>query len=545
MLSLILFLFGLAPQQSGAAAPAPAQQNLRISGTVLDAVTGLPVEHALVAIGSNNPNLQRVTQGGSDGGFVFENVEPGKYVLSARHRGYLAQNYQQHESFTTAVVVGPGLDTENLRFLLPPAAEISGQVSDELTDPVRNAQVLLFQQSLLRGKRATRVRQRASTDDEGHFHFGHLPPGTYFVCVSARPWYAMNSVPRQMQLRNGEMTETSRPAEQPDPLLDVAYAITFFTNATDIAGAAPIVLQPGDKQIADISLQPIPALHILLKTPAPQEAQNSFVQVTQPLLANEQENVQAIVENLGPGVMEVNGLPPGRFNLRFVTSKANESTVRSQSVQLSGNTQVDVSEASSGPTVSGVVQMDDGAALAQPANVQLRNLNTGELIAARSEQDGQFAFKGEPVAAGNYELIVFEQAGTVVRNMTASGAKVTGHSLQISGAQDVRVNVVLTKGSGRITGFALKEGKPVGGAMVMLVPQDPENNLAVFRLDQSDTDGSFTLGAVPPGNFTVVAIENGWDLEWATPGVLQKYLAAGEKVHVSLNAKLEIKVSVQ
>lgn len=81
--------------------------------------------------------------------------------------------------------------------------------------------------------------------------------------------------------------------------------------------------------------------------------------------------------------------------------------------------------------------------------------------------------------------------------------------------------------------------------MVILVPQDAENNEAVFRRDQSDSDGSFTLTAIPPGTFTVLALENGWELEWTNPRVLQRYLPGGEKAQVGLGAKLELKLAVQ
>ena len=81
--------------------------------------------------------------------------------------------------------------------------------------------------------------------------------------------------------------------------------------------------------------------------------------------------------------------------------------------------------------------------------------------------------------------------------------------------------------------------------MLVLVPEVPEDNLVLFRRDQSDSDGSFTLNGVIAGKYTVVAIENGWDLEWFAPGALKKYLTGGEWVEVAPGAKLEIKVKVQ
>jgi len=109
----------------------------------------------------------------------------------------------------------------------------------------------------------------------------------------------------------------------------------------------------------------------------------------------------------------------------------------------------------------------------------------------------------------------------------------------------VKLTVVVSKGSGHITGVALKDGKPLDGIMVVLVPEIPEHNLVLFRRDQSDSDGSFNLPGVLPGKYTVIALENGWDLDWYTPGVLQKYLPAGKPVDVNPNAKLDVRVNVQ
>jgi hypothetical protein len=79
----------------------------------------------------------------------------------------------------------------------------------------------------------------------------------------------------------------------------------------------------------------------------------------------------------------------------------------------------------------------------------------------------------------------------------------------------------------------------------VLVPQDPANNTPLFRRDQSDSDGTFTLSSVLPGQYTVIAIANGWDLEWGNPAVLQPFLKKGETVKVPAEGKLNVKVSVQ
>ena len=48
-----------------------------------------------------------------------------------------------------------------------------------------------------------------------------------------------------------------------------------------------------------------------------------------------------------------------------------------------------------------------------------------------------------------------------------------------------------------------------------------------------------------PGNYTLISVAEGWDLEWTDPAVLKPYLAHGVKVRVDANQKYQLKVDVQ
>jgi protocatechuate 3,4-dioxygenase beta subunit len=76
------------------------------------------------------------------------------------------------------------------------------------------------------------------------------------------------------------------------------------------------------------------------------------------------------------------------------------------------------------------------------------------------------------------------------------------------------------------------DGKPLSGALVVIVPEDPEHNQNIFRRDQSDTDGTFKLRVVMPGRYTLVAIQDGWDLEWSNIEVMRRFLARGRSIQV-------------
>jgi 5-hydroxyisourate hydrolase-like protein (transthyretin family) len=542
-------------QSPSASALASQQQSFRISGMVVDAMNGQPLVHAQVSISAQGTRDSGQSQSAvteEDGRFVFENLAAGHYTLFSRHRGYLQQFYKQHEQFSTAIIVGPDLNTENLRFEMKPDASISGQVLDEMGEPVRNAQVMLFRHGVALGRRSNWQENTVQTDDLGHFRFGHLEPATYVIGVSASPWYAQRVMHLRETRTDSSGQTTFRDFANGEPELDVVYPITFFPNAPDISGAAPITLHSGDTETADLRLQPVPSLHVIVRTASAAaspgdstENENVWAQVTQVVADGVQMGVQASNQQIAPGVVEVSGLPPGRFNLRVNSNKNGETVSRSEDMQLGGDAEVTLSEANASGTVSGIAKLESGAAQVPAPVIQLHARATGERFMARAEQSGEFSLKDQAVPPGTYDVLVVQPAAMAVKSMSASGAKVSGRSLELAGGQDVRLNIVLSEGTGRVTGVALKDGKPMDGVMIVLVPEVPEHNLVLFRRDQSDSDGSFALPGVHPGKYTVVAIENGWELEWLTPGMLEKYLAGGEPVRVTANAKIEVKVKVQ
>jgi hypothetical protein len=135
--------------------------------------------------------------------------------------------------------------------------------------------------------------------------------------------------------------------------------------------------------------------------------------------------------------------------------------------------------------------------------------------------------------------------GFFLKQLTATGANLKGRVIEISGRSAVHIAGVASRGAARVEGIAMHDGQPFAGAMIVLVPRDPGNNLPLFRRDQSDSDGTFTLSNVVPGAYTAIALANGWDLEWANPVVLQPYLKPGEAVQVPAEGKLQIKVQVE
>src|SRR4029077_19854048 len=248
------------------------ESQFRITGTVVDGVTGVPLARANVFISPTSDRTRRISaSSAADARFAFNDLPQGKYVLSGSAKVYPYRMFQQHETFSTGVPVGKDLLSENLVLQLFPLGSISGQVTDEFSDPVRGAQVMLLR-SGVNGQGGLRTERQATTDDQGRYRFAGLQAGRYYIAVSAQPWDAQRNTlqpapPPQAAPDGPGFVSRLQSAVEQNADLDVAYPITYSPRETDAARATPLALQPGEKATADVNLAPVRALHLRLTAP--------------------------------------------------------------------------------------------------------------------------------------------------------------------------------------------------------------------------------------------------------------------------------------
>jgi hypothetical protein len=228
----------------------PQAPRFPIAGIVVDAVTGAPIAHADLSISAKDEEL-KITAG-EDGRFRFAGLEVGKYLLSAEARGYVREAFDQHGVFSTAIAVGPGLDSEHLLFRLHPQAVIHGRVTDEHGDPIRHAAVRLFANSNAQGTRTNFVQMQTQTDDLGEYRFAHLLPGKYYIVVQAQPWYAQTGFAKRNELEQSGST-FRRIELKLDPLLDVVYPVTFYPGVLNERSATELNIHSGSQEEAEHS----------------------------------------------------------------------------------------------------------------------------------------------------------------------------------------------------------------------------------------------------------------------------------------------------
>jgi hypothetical protein len=546
-----LWQFGYAQQDAARRPTAP--QKFRISGTVVSAATDQPLARMEVTISpSEHGDRAEQVVTGADGRFRFDNVSRGKYALSAHGRGFVAQAYQQHGQFSTAIAVGPGLDSENLVFALTPEASISGSVTNEENEAIRSGEAILFERRQDDGRTATKIRTRAPIDDQGRYHFAHLNPGTYFVAISAQPWYAQDT-PLTPPLLGGRLEpadgqDAAREAPQPEATapelpspspLDVVYPTTFYPSATDPEGATSIVLHPGERATADVNLHAVPGLYITVHNPNPAGSMPMTLILEQHLFDDNPIGVQVRNQRTSSGSITIAGVPPGHFLLSVRTFTGREWTSLNREIDLSSNTNLDAASIAGGNLfLQGILRGSTGI----PAGAVLRFLSheSGESFDVTVNDKGEFQAERTVSGPTSYSIVLLNAGRMLLQSLSAVGAGVAGHTLTVPRSGAVELTVNLSEGSGRVDGVVLRGDRPISETMVLLVPSNPEGNPSLFRRDQTDSDGTFTLRDILPGRYTVVAIEKGWDLDWQNPAVLEPYLARGEVVDITANHAYKI-----
>ena len=120
-----------------------------------------------------------------------------------------------------------------------------------------------------------------------------------------------------------------------------------------------------------------------------------------------------------------------------------------------------------------------------------------------------------------------------IAHISAEGAEVSGHTLTVAAGSSPSVSLTLVSGSVEVQGIAKKAGKGFRRSDGGSGAEESAVNRDLFRRDQSDLDGTFRFAGVVPGSYTLLAIENGWDLDWSQPGVIASLPEAGrQKVEV-------------
>jgi hypothetical protein len=534
LLVMIVLLIGVlqstVAQEAKTSRTAGAGDTYRIAGTVVSKTDGHVLANARVTV-SDTKNSQKVESvvTSEDGKYEFNGLPVGKYSLSARKRGFISAAYDQHEQFSTAIVTGAGLDTETLVLRLAPDAVLSGRVLDEAGEPVRHATVTVYFDDHAQGVSQIHPFRNTQTDDLGVFEITPLRPGTYFLSARAKPWYAIH--------RFSDATNSAGPAI--DRSFDVAYPLTYYPDVTDADSAQPIAIQGGERLQVDIHLNPVTAIRLTFRVPGNEDSGYPNPQLEQSAFDGATAADIDGVRMVSPGIWELTGIPAGRYNIRTQGPEGGRLT---NGVDLSKDgEEVDTSKADAFSSVKVRVEVPGESSVPKELAVGLRSGSRS--LAGWQTVDSKGEAELQNIPAGSYEFVVFgNRKRYSIAHVAAEGAEVSGRVLILTPGAAPSISLRLVAGNVEVRGIAKKSGKGFAGAMVVLVPDEPKGNHDLFRRDQSDLDGTFSLPGIVPGFYTVLAIENGWDLDWSQPEVIAAYAKHGKKIEVGTHGTQTLKL---
>jgi Carboxypeptidase regulatory-like domain len=655
LLSIACLTAAAAAQPPKAPAPQPRESAFSITGTVVNSTTGAPVPRCRITASLNNttnarnssnnrgpggPRRQQQETADTDdhGHFTLSLSSAGHWSLRATASGYRSQAYDEHEQYSSAVVLTEQAPTYDLLFHLTPDTSISGLIIDEAGEPVRQARVAAYSVPTTSDAAAELASQRAiraTTDDRGHYEIAGLAPGNYRLSVDARPWYTVAS--QNMRSLTVDANSTQPP---PDPALDVIYPTTWYPGTADERTANVLPLRDGENREADIRLLPIPSIHLRIPMPTPTasttpgnpgNAVNFRMPQVQPVA-----NSSGGFANFGPmvsissGQVDYGGLGPGIY--RVVTPGENGRPGPSTLIQITSNSSrtLDLTAAAVNATVTiqteGVTgdefvpllfidannprntfrespgggpgggfggPRDSGpgdpggfqgprsklespltpsqlptlqpalfqTALIQPAASQpvllldvLQRGGAAQPPGNPRQQGGANGSRGQrerpprtiELPPGDYLVYQEGSSNLFLTGLTLGTRNLPGRFVTIpDGASTLTVHL----GSGRasISGFATLDSKPSIGAMVVLVPITfgQPGSLAEIHRDQTNTDGSYDLTAVIPGQYILIAIDHGWNVRWTDPATLSRYLANGIPLDLRLPSPIKQNLDAQ
>jgi len=407
-------------------------------------------------------------QTGADGAFRIDDLAPGEIRLAFKKPADFIQ--------ITRAITAPA---SNVNVELPPGSRVSGRVIDKTTGkPVK-----AFDAGLAISRPGSAIMlvaptMRSFTSDDGTFVIDGVPAATHTLAVSA-PGYVMARVPN-VTVADGKNADNLEVA------LDAGVRVHGHVTGPDSAPLGGVLVR----------VDPALATH--------GAAMNDPYTLTDP-------DGEYVLENLDEG----------QTTLAF--SRTGLLTVR-KNVTLSGTSaQVDA-QLSSGVSISGVVLLEGGKAV---ANAQVQARSAADASAARSAQtDDSGTFSIDAVAPGHYEITATKPGYT----------EATMRDVEVPAPAALRL---VMKGGGTITGRLLGlTPAELRGAVVQMSSSDGGG--APVSPDES---GRYRIDGAPAGTVRVSARSGQFTTSAHTAQAKSVQVESGATVTVDFDFTADIVVS--
>lgn len=539
-----------------AQAPAPEvkptdPKNLaKLEGRTLHGVSGEPVRKVGLTLRRSplsvtiGPMSSQPASALSDaeGRFIFENVEPGTYMLFAERTGFLRQMYgSRSQLFSgTPITLSAGQHMKALEFKLTPQGVIAGKVVDEEGEPLPRAMITASRQ--IGGPQGRAGVGGMGTDDRGEFRIANLGPGKYFI----------TAVYRQGMFGSGGPTSAPATPGQPEE----GYVPTHYPGVTDLASASTIDVGPG-QEVSGIVIQMRRSRVYRIR------GKVQGVQITSGMNRTSLQLIPRQIQGgmgmpfggsgaaLKPdGTFEVMNVQPGSYNLVLMSfGEGRPQPLGRVTVDVTdANVENVVIQAAEPVEITGVVRIEG---VDKPEYRGSINLSAAEslpmgMTMGEIKPDGTFRITG--VGRERYYINLFNTPeGTYLRSVKLGSQEAKDLVVDLSGASAVTaIELTLSVKAATLEGLVKQADKPAPGMFVVAVP-DP------FRIEQrflmktamSDQTGRFKVTGIAPGRYRVWAFEEppqiGYNFD---PAVFKPVEDKAVKIDASEGSREQVELTV-
>jgi hypothetical protein len=499
------------------------QEPHTLRGTVVNSVTGEPINRALVQLGG-----QFATLTDHEGHFEFEGVTEATTNQWAMKPGYFSEPRMQRYSASTQSGDQPFI------VKLVPEAVLSGTVTGQDGGPLEGIPVQLKTLAVSNGMLRWQSRQGTQTNSEGQYRFYELQAGKYAVVTGFHPegmadeknsvayipvrYPAVGGTEAQaaIQLNAGDHREVNL-----SPETEKLYPVTGVVNGYGESRGVSFHVETADGEeisaashfnarTSEFRLQLPGGTYSVTATAYVQRGSlESRLQITVP-----QAPVSGVSFALEPGAV--------------IPVDVEVESVSQSSSQTGGP------QDGAGQTPSAYISLlaTDSSGASYPAMEPGGRGRGGTGNAA-----GPLTIQNAP--PGRYVLQVQPSNGAYyVSSASCGGVDLTHEELAIAnGAAGCSIRVVLRDDSGSVH-VTERSSDSNEQSMVFLYP------LGDFvRHWQQGGGTDFTFQQVPPGRYLAVAQDHQEELPYRDPEAMRRYAGLGQEVSVSSNTVTNVEVS--